>query len=207
MHPMKKVELVEATLSQFKEVYQFLLAEFPIEEVKSYEQLEGLLSGGNYKLLLAMEPVTNEMVGYAFIYVFEEMPAIWLDYLAIHPKMRGSGIGSLVLTQLAQYKDGGTGIFIEIEKPENEHGSQRDDQLRRIRFYERFGAKRIPISYELPTKEGGFPMYLYYKPAENLSPLTSEQIQMAISEIFQQIHSDVLDQDIILQRVLSSFGK
>jgi ribosomal protein S18 acetylase RimI-like enzyme len=207
MNPIKKVELIEASLSQFEDVYRCLLEDFPIEEVKGYGQLEGLLAGGHYKLLLAIEPIMNEMVGYAFIYVFEDIPAIWLDYLAINPRLRGTGIGSLVLTQLAQYKNNETGIFIEVEKPKDQPGSKRDDQLSRIRFYERFGAKRMPISYELPTDEGGFSMYLYYKPAENHSPFTTVQIQMAIGEIFQQIHSDVKDQNVILKRILSSFGE
>jgi GNAT superfamily N-acetyltransferase len=202
--PIKKIQLMEATLSQFEEVYRCLLEDFPVEEVKGYGQLEGLLAGGNYKLFLAMEPLRKEMVGYAFIYVFEDMPAIWLDYLAIRPKWRSSGIGSLVLAELAHYQNHETGIWIEVEKPEEQQGNTREIQLSRIRFYERSGAQRIPISYELPTKEGGFPMDLYYIPAESHSSLTSEQIQLAIREIFHQIHSDVDPQDVILQRVLSS---
>jgi GNAT superfamily N-acetyltransferase len=207
MNQTNHIKLMEASLSQFGDIYRRLLEDFPVEEVKGYEQLEGLLSGGRYKLLLAIEPDQNVIAGYAFIYVFDALPAIWLDYLAINQEVRGSGIGSLVFTELARYNHHDRGIFLEVEKPVSHQGSEREEQLRRIRFYERLGARKLPISYELPTKEGGFPMYLYYKPAGNRATITAEQIQLAISEIFSQIHSDVGERDLILKRILSSMGE
>ncbi|MHC0037613.1 GNAT family N-acetyltransferase [Pseudoneobacillus sp. C159] len=205
MNPIDTIRFIEGSLSQFKDVYQCLLEDFPVEEVKGFGHMEELLSSGRYKLLLAMEPNHNVIAGYVFIYVFEGLPAIWLDYLAINQKIRGSGIGTQFFNELVKFKEGVSGMFIEVEKPDDHPGNKREDQLRRIRFYERLGAKKLPISYELPTKSGGFPMYLYYKSAYgDQAPLSKEQIESAINEVFHVIHSDVAKKEAILKKILAS---
>ena len=193
------IKIVEGTIHDLKNVYQRFTADFPSDELKSYEHLKLLMSKKRYKLLLAKDPILDEIVGYAFIYEFNHLQAIWLDYIAIDNQLRGSGYGSLLFNKLRNWKQNGfIGLFIEVEIPEDIEGFTRENQLRRICFYERLGAKRLPIPYQLPTINGGLPMYLYFCPSSHVEKLPKEQIQEAISEVFDYIHSDVKHKDDIL---------
>ncbi|MEH7309169.1 GNAT family N-acetyltransferase [Neobacillus drentensis] len=193
---INKIELSEGNLSDLKNVYQRLLSDFPANELKDYNHLKSLLAKGNYKLLLAANK--EEIVGYAFIYEFDHIPVIWLDYLAIDKRFQNLGYGGLFFNKILQSKQ--AGIFVEVEIPEcDKHAGVQ--QIRRINFYERLGAKRLHIPYKLPTNDGGFPMYLYFRPTSNLHRLPKEQIQAAIAEVFGNIHSDVSDRNAILDEI------
>lgn len=194
------IEIVEGTIQDLKNVYQRFTADFASDELKSYKHLKQLMSKKNYKLLLAKDPIINQVVGYAFIYEFDRLQAIWLDYMAIDNQFRGSGYGAHLFKKLTKWKQNGFsgGIFIEVEIPEVKEGVTRENQLRRIRFYERLGAKRLPIPYQLPTNDGGLPMYLYFWPSHDVELLPKELIQDAVSEVFAYIHSDIKHKDDIL---------
>jgi len=189
-------EVSEGSLDEFTDIYQRLANEFPANELKEYKHLQSLLVKKKYKLLLAK--VNQELVGYALIYEIGHLSAIWLDYLAIDPKFQNAGYGTLLFNKIMQSnRDGLIGMFIEVEIPEGDEES-RKQQLRRINFYERLGARRLNIPYQLPTNSGGFPMYLYFRPSSKIQRLPKEQIQAAIAEVFDYIHSDVHNRDVIL---------
>jgi GNAT superfamily N-acetyltransferase len=193
------IEIVEGTIHDLKNVYQRFTADFASDELKSYQHLKLLMSKKKYKLLLAKDPIIDEIVGYAFIYEFNHLQAIWLDYMAIETEFRGSGYGALLFKKLSDWKQHKLiGLFIEVEIPGSDEGVTRENQLRRIRFYERLGAKRLPFPYQLPTIHGGLPMYLYFCPSPQVEKLPKEQIQEAISEVFNTIHSDIKHKDDIL---------
>jgi GNAT superfamily N-acetyltransferase len=196
---VSEIDIVEGTIHDLKNVYQQFTSDFASDELKSYQHLKLLMSKKTYKLLLAKDPIIDEIVGYAFIYEFNHLQAIWLDYIAIDNQLRGSGYGSLLFKKLTNWKQNGfIGLFIEVEIPEDNEGFTRENQLRRISFYERLGAKRLPIPYQLPTINGGLPMYLYFCPSSHVEKLPKEQIQEAISEVYNYIHSDVKHKDDIL---------
>jgi len=191
-----EIELSEGNLTELKDVYHRLSADFPANELKDYSHFQLLLANEKYKLLWAKKQ--EEIVGYALIYEFEHLPAIWLDYMAIDQQFRNAGYGSLLFQKILQSKqDGFIGMFVEVEIPEEEKDI-REQQIRRINFYERLGARRLNIPYKLPTNDGGFPMYLYFRPSSNVHRLPKEQIEAAIEEVFQFIHSDVTDRHAIL---------
>ena len=197
-----EIEISEGNLSELKDVYQRLSTDFPANELKDYKHFQLLLANEKYKLLWAKQQ--EEIVGYALIYQFEHIPALWLDYMAIDQHYRNTGYGSLFFQKMIQSRqDGFIGTFVEVEIPE-EDGDSRVQQLRRINFYERLGARRLNIPYKLPTNDGGFPMYLYFRPSSNVHRLPKEQIEAAIKEVFQFIHSNVIDRHSILDE-FSSF--
>jgi GNAT superfamily N-acetyltransferase len=198
------IKIVEGSIDDLKNIYQRFTDDFASEELKSYQHLKLLMSKRNYKLLLAIDSAIDETVGYAFIYEFDQIQAIWLDYMAIDNQFRGSGYGSLLFKKLTKWKQNGvSGIFIEVEIPEETEGVTRENQLRRIHFYGRLGAKKLPIPYQLPTKEGGLPMYLYFWSSPHIERLPKGQIQEAISEVFTSIHSDIKHTDDIINKIFS----
>jgi len=192
---ISEMEILEGNLSDLKNVYRRLLTDFAANELKDYGHLESLLRKEKYKLLFAK--AKEEIVGYALIYEIEHLPALWLDYMAIDKRFQNAGFGSCFFNKIIQSKqDGLIGMFIEVEIPEEDEGT-RGQQIRRINFYERLGARRLSIPYKLPTIDGGFPMYLYFRPSSNIHRLPKEQIQAAIAEVFDYIHSDIVDRDDI----------
>ncbi|MCQ6279393.1 N-acetyltransferase [Bacillus sp. EB600] len=201
------IEIIEGNLKDLNKVYAMLKEDFAAGELKDYAQLEMLIMKKNYKLLLAKHQIFDGIIGYAFIYQIDHLNAIWLDYIAIVKRFRNSGYGTLLFTKIAEsYQRDISGIFIEVEIPEERAGLEPDNQKRRINFYERLGAKKLAIQYELPTNEGGFPMYLYYKPSRNSELLKKSQLAEAISSTFNYIHSDVKNREIILIKAVTSIG-
>ncbi|WP_066307502.1 GNAT family N-acetyltransferase [Bacillus sp. FJAT-29814] len=199
---MAELYIVDGGMNELKNVYQLYEEDFPIEERKTYDQLEFLLSKKKYKLLVANQRSNNELVGYTFIYELEQANAIWLDYMAVNKEFRNKGYGAILLNHLAQYKQDGLGLFFEVEIPVE--GENKNNQLRRIHFYERLGAQKQDVGYEFPTNNGGFPMYLFFKPSSNHQKLPSKLIREAIAEAFEEIHTDVKNREQILDKVLST---
>ncbi|MDR4947797.1 GNAT family N-acetyltransferase [Neobacillus cucumis] len=200
---MSVLEIVDGGINELTYLYhQHFTKDFAIDELKNYEQLELLITRKNYKLLLAKDRTSNEIAGYAFIYELEHLNAIWLDYMAIIKKFRNRGYGTLLFEKIVHFKENGLGVFIEVEIPDE--GDNKENQLRRINFYERLGAERLNIDYKLPTHNGGFPMYLYFKPTSNTLQLPKKLIQKAITEIFENIHTDVINREHILRDFIST---
>jgi hypothetical protein len=202
---LNSLEVAPGGLEDLQGVYCLMENAFPANEIKTYNQLERLLLKGKYKLLLAKHRVTGEMIGYAFIYEMEHFKLWWLDYIAIIPEFQSSGYGSIFFNKLVNMTGVDFfGLLIEVEIPEVIEGPTKDTQLRRVRFYERLGAERLTIRYELPTKDGGFPMYLYFRASSSGVKLTAEQITQAITSAFEYIHADIsID---IRKKILSGIG-
>ncbi|WP_042458810.1 GNAT family N-acetyltransferase [Neobacillus dielmonensis] len=199
---MTDIEIVNGGLVELGFVYQHFIKDFAVEELKNFEQLESLLKSGDYKLLLAIDRTNHEKVGYAFIYEFIQNNAIWLDYMAIIHKYRNKGYGKILMNKIANYKQDELGVFFEVEIPVE--GQDKENQLRRINFYERLSARRLHINYEFPTNNGGFPMYLYFLPSADLKILSKNLIQEALTEAFECIHTDVKNKAKILSHFFST---
>ncbi len=197
------IEIVEGNLDDLENVYSRLTEDFAVDELKEYEQLRILLLKKKYKLLFAKHKEFNEIIGYAFIYEIDLINAIWLDYIAIDKRFQNAGYGTMFFNKIANVNQKEIlGIFIEIEIPTEQEGSLKATQIKRINFYERLGAKKLNTNYELPTKNGGFPMYLYFRPAEKVQMLPKQEIMAGISSTFNYIHSDVENRKDILNKIV-----
>lgn len=202
---LNDIEIVEGTNNDLKEVYARFKKDFAADERKDYEHLEVLMAKRKYKLLMARHKVFNEIIGYAFVYKDDQHKVLWLDYMAIDNKFQNAGYGTLLFNKIAESnQEGIQGIFMEVEKPDSEDELRREDQLRRIQFYERLGAQRLNFNYKLPTNNGGFPMVLYFRPSPQVKLLPKEQIKETIASAFEYIHSDVPEKDIILKSFIST---
>ncbi len=201
---LNDIEIVEGNINDLKDVYSRLKKDFVANERKDYAHLEMLMIKKKYKLLLAKHKVFKEIIGYALIYEIEKK-FLWLDFMAIDIKFQNAGYGTLLFNKIVESKqDGILGMFFEVEIPSEENEVCREEQTRRITFYERLGAKRLNFNYQLPTNNGGFPMYFYFKPSSNVKFLPKEQIKEAIASAFEYIHSDVAQKEAILKTFFSS---
>ncbi len=183
------------TVADLDTIYESYAMEFPESERKSKHQLEQLITRGAYILLIAedhLETVSHR-IGYACLYVPENENFIWLDYLVIERAYQSKGYGSLFFKEMMRKWISRKGMYIEIEKPSGDDVNQ----VRRIAYYERLGAKRLPIKYHLPTGCTEVEMLLYFKAPLTDCTLTPEEIKRAIVLSNQTIHWDHTNLDAV----------
>ena len=200
---LNDIEIFMGDISDLKSIYSRYHRDFAAAELKSYEHLEMLMVKHKYKLILARHKIFNEIMGYAFLYENDELKTLWLDYMAIANRYQNAGYGTLLFNKIAQLKEEKIlGIFLETEIPDGSDATAKD-RLRRIKFYERLGAKKLNINYKLPTEDGGLPMYLFFRPSPSVKMLPKQQIKESIAAAFDYIHSDVSKKDAVLKSFLT----
>jgi GNAT superfamily N-acetyltransferase len=200
---LNDIEIIEGTTDDLKDIYNRMMSrDFATEEIKDIAHIEMLMLKKKYKLILAKHKVFNDIIGYAFIYEMYDLRILWLDYMAIETNFQNAGYGTLLFNKILEFKKNEViGVFFEVEIPGKE-GIEKEDQLRRIKFYERMGSKRLGFDYQFPTINGGFPMYLYFKQLSSIPVLPKEQIKEVVSSAYEFIHSDVPQKDAILNSFL-----
>ena len=128
------IVLKRQTLEEGKKFfYRDMQRDFPEDEIKPWEVIEPMVHAGVYDLLGAWFGETQ--VGYVWMFV-PEGDAILIDYLAVLPEYRGTGVGTAILQALAQrYPD--RLLILESEYPED--APEPDVARRRLRFYDHAG--------------------------------------------------------------------
>ncbi len=134
----------------------------PVER-KSEDLLRDLLRRGQYRIFSVHSQETGAYAAYLMGYPVEGERYFFLDFFAVDPAFRGGGLGKWTLLTLGAML-GVDGLFFELEIP-GEAAQPHDESVRRIAFYDRLGAHRLPVEYALMHADGSlFPMYFYYLP-------------------------------------------
>ncbi len=181
------MEFIE--VKDFYQIYKDMQVQFPPEELKPYEHLKSIVSE-SYKIYQVIE---NIPVGYIILFQTEEF--IFIDYIAIYQEFHSKGFGGKILDSLKQHFNK-KGCFLEVEKPDPEN----INTLRRIKFYEKNGAKKLNINYIYPNYHGGLPMDLYYI-SFNKQKTTLIETKNFITSLFACIHSDIKNYQKFLDKI------
>jgi GNAT superfamily N-acetyltransferase len=137
--------------------------DFLAVERKSETLLRELLERGQYRIYSVRSQETDVRAAYLMGYPVDGSRYFFLDFFAVDPAFRGGGLGAWTLRTLAALL-GVDGLFFELEIPA-EDAAPYDESVRRIGFYERLGACRLPVEYALLLDDGSlYPMYFYYLP-------------------------------------------
>ncbi len=164
------------------EIYNNMLLQFPKNELKTFERFCTLTGSANYIVYDASED--GEKIGYVIIVENTELKYIWIDYLAVFKIYHNQGFGHKILKELNNLYRDYNGCFLEVQK-ENE----RDiNTFRRIKFYEKQGAIKLPVDYFYPDYNEALSMNLYYFAYTKKYP---ENIKSEIKFVFNMLHSDV----------------
>ena len=166
---MDKLNFKKIINNDFKHIYQDMLEQFPKYELKSYENFEKLISSGK----LDCYGVYDNDLEIGYFLLAKTGKSFWLDYIAIKKPYQSKGYGRKIM----QHFDN---CYLEVEKPD----LNKPDTLRRIKFYEALGAKKLDIDYVYPNDQGGYTMDLYY-----LGKNIPENITEDIKYIFKILHS------------------
>ncbi|MGX8711046.1 GNAT family N-acetyltransferase [Caproiciproducens sp. R1] len=167
-------------------IYEDMKQQFPPSELYPYPRYLQLLNGDRYKILLFRRLSDNELIGYALVYAMEDSNILWLDYLAVLKKHHACGYGSALFRALWQkYCGPFDGILFSVEYVSETDPELAEQQKRRIRFYEKLGAHRLHAKFLQPCEDGGFPMYLYFKPRCGYITISRSVQMQAVSQMYE----------------------
>ncbi len=156
--------------------------DFLAVERKSEALLRELLQRGQYRIISVLSQETGRHAAYLMGYPVDGGRYFFLDFFAVDPAFRGGGLGAWTLRSLAGLL-GVDGLFFELEIPvEDAHPTE--ESVRRIAFYERLGAFRLPVEYSLLLGDGSlYPMHFYYLPFNGALP-DRDSVKEAIATTF-----------------------
>ncbi len=131
-----KIELLEQDLDSSRRTYDVhMCRDFPQDELKPWEITKSLYERGIYDFLEAYSD--GKLVGYAWMVTPDGQTAL-IDYLAVLPQYRGTGIGSEILKCLCErYRRQGKQLILESEHPDG--APDPSLAVRRLGFYARSG--------------------------------------------------------------------
>ena len=110
---------------EIKNIYnKYMVKDFPPDELKPLSSMMDMLSRGIYDCYGLYEE--EKLLAYAYLTVLDDF--ILVDYLAVVPELRGSGIGSKLLCELKNI------IRDFATDPQD-----KTTKIRRIDFYKRSG--------------------------------------------------------------------
>lgn len=137
------------------EFYRRVLApHFPLDELEPLESFAAEMKAGGTTALAARTP-DAVMVGGAVGDWFPGTRVMLLSYLAVAPAGRGAGTGGLLMKALTEAWSGQFSprlLVMEVEDPRYHHGDVNfGDPEARVRFYERAGARVLPVPYFQPA--------------------------------------------------------
>ena len=127
------INIREADLNEFKEVYELISAEFISADIKPYDTVYKLVRSEELKVYVIEEEI---IYGGLFLSIYDDI--VFIENLAISSKYHSSGYGSKFLGAiLDKYHD--KNMVLEVEE---------DEMLeKRVNFYERLGFKIYRNNY------------------------------------------------------------
>ena len=135
---MQLIESIrELSLEEIRDIYtRYLYYDFPFDERKPLDRIEKSMRDGQYLCLGAWNK-DGIFLAYAFFVVIGKN--VLLDYYAVVPEYRGTGIGTSFLP-LAASKTNADCLIIEIEDPDSANDPEESStRLKRRDFYLRAG--------------------------------------------------------------------
>lgn len=179
----------------FENIYKDLLNQFPVKELKTYDEFLELLGTDEYKIYQVID--NNVEVAYVILFEDKVHKVIWLDYIVVFTEFHSLGYGSRILDGLKSLYPDYTGCYLEVEKV----NSDDITTVRRVKFYKKNGAEKLDINYIYPNNYGGLEMDLYFIPYKEVSVGKEFSIHV-IQYVFSKLHNNILCINDILTKIL-----
>lgn len=137
------IKLVDVTEETFDKVYEKMVAAFPYEERRDKEDQKKSFDNPHFNFF----EITDDGVEVGFIspWVFPDF--VYIEHLAVDEDKRSGGYGSKTMEYIKEFYK--KPIILESEAPVTEQ------QIKRIKFYERLGFSVNGYDYAQPSFHGG----------------------------------------------------
>jgi GNAT superfamily N-acetyltransferase len=190
---------------QRRQVGTILTASFRPEH---HVELEKLL-GPDRRVYVRVDDV-GEVLGFATTQLLAPLGVHYLGYLAVAPAGRDQGVGTSLLRHVLERArvDGAGAVVLEVEDPAAATGEDdRVQRERRLAFYTRAGAVRLPLAWRTPfaDRSGTEPMYLLWVPVSAPPPEGRALLDLATG--LYTLHYGVAADDPLVTRVLGSVDR
>jgi GNAT superfamily N-acetyltransferase len=178
---------------------------FPPEERDPCQVLIRSIQKGRSILYTASEK--NIIIGFTTLTPLRETGIYLMEYLAVDKSSRNRGIGGKILQFIKKDLNAptDTGLILEVERPDEVTGAEREIRQRRIGFYLRNGARMVLDGgvYRMPNLcgDGSLLMHLMWMPMEEGRRLPADlTLHQLISLIFTETYPE---NEVLLNTIIS----
>ena len=182
------------SFSQFLEIY---LDSFPENQRLSTDIITQRLQGNIHQIFGGFWQ--DEVVFIAVLHPLKSTDFILLTYLGTQESFRGQGIGTEFIKYIVDVVSHDQKyLLLEVENPER--GSEREKKARRMKFYQKLGARELKnVDYLLPPLSGDIPseMKLIILPKYRDSYIEGNLVKQLIRQIYQEVYSRSEDDQLL----------
>jgi GNAT superfamily N-acetyltransferase len=155
----------------------------------------------------------ERILGLAVVLLLSGYPVAFLEYLAVDPAARNTGVGSRILDCLRRDLAGPTavsGIIFEVDPPDvAKDDGERELRERRIGFYNRNGAVIVDEArrYRAPAPDEGItlPYLLMWLPVSSDGAPTGARLKAYVNAIFTQGYG-LADGSALARELIGNIG-
>lgn len=155
-----------------------MIAAFPYEERRDCSDQKRCFGDKKYKFF----EIADGDVAVGFISLWKYDSFVYIEHIAIDEDKRGGGYGLKAIEHVKSLY--GLPIILEAEAPETEQ------QIKRIRFYERSGFKVNSYDYTQPSYHGGEGVPLMILSFPKL--LTQEEFDLFVKDTRESAYKYVI---------------
>lgn len=193
------VPLRNATLLQraaFLAIYREAL---PPSERKADDTV--LAMAGRADCVLELAEMDGAAVGFLILYRAQAHPIALLEYLGVSASARSGGLGRRVFARIAALTHGRT-LLMEVETDRDLAAPDREQRLRRKRFYAQQGCRQLAhLSYIMPTLGDETPPPMDLLALTDLDMVDRATIRAWIGDIYRHVYDQPQDHPAIARMI------
>ena len=208
-----KVQFLDAgSAVAFRRLYDDVLQpSFAAAELLEADTLWQDVCGGRVLVAAAVEG--DDVCGAIVADWYQQSRVLLISYLAVRPGRRAEGIGGrLITTAVARWRDllAPLAVVAEVEDPRYFLDDRYGDAGRRLTFYDRLGARFLPVPYMQPEVRPGHGrvphlllMVIAWDESACVAPgrLDGALIDRFLGQSFEQMEGRLTPGDIELARL------
>lgn len=169
------LRFIDVNEKTFNTVFDKMKTAFPYEERRDYSDQKECLENKYFKFFEIYD--CDLAVGFTALWVFENF--VFIEHIAIDEDKRGGGYGSKAIELIKEKYN--KPLILEAEAPVTEQ------QIKRIKFYNRLGFNVNSFNYTQPSYHGGegVPLLILSYP----NKLTDEEFDEFLRETRREVYT------------------
>jgi len=208
-------DLLPIDAREIVQIQRMLRDQFPgidAEEIDTLpDKLRNPLKHRFRSFLYVSDDISGNVRGFALVSHEPEIRFWFLDYIAASLRGTGGGVGGALYTRVREEAASGdaVGLFFECPPDDPEDladGSLLKQNIARLRFYERFGARPLTENeYHASIEPGQLDMpFLMYDDLDHGRPLARRKARQVVRAILERKYADICPPAYIA-KVVASF--